>query len=90
MTLNTEQNRIFTQSEAGTLLAEITFPATGENTVCIDHTFVDGSLRGQGVAGQLMEAAVAALRATDRKAAASCSYAQRWFSEHPETADIQL
>lgn len=36
--------------EDGKLLAEITFP-TGEDGVAdIDHTFVDESLRGQGVA----------------------------------------
>ena len=48
-----EKNRI-TYVQNGEMLAEITFPAleNDENTVNIDHTFVNDVLRGQGVAGR--------------------------------------
>ena len=43
-----ENHKIYAQNEAGERLAEVDFPALDENTVSIDHTFVDPSLRGQG------------------------------------------
>ena len=46
------ENQIALYSETGDLLAEITFPYVNENTVDVNHTFVDTSLRGQGIAGK--------------------------------------
>ena len=54
-------NRI-TAVEKDQVLGEITFPDCGPETVVIDHTWVDPSLRGQGVAGQLVKRAADALR----------------------------
>ena len=51
-------NRIALLDGGGRAIAEITFPDIDEDTVDINHTFVDESLRGQGMAGKLMEAAV--------------------------------
>jgi predicted GNAT family acetyltransferase len=70
------------------LLAEVTFPAVDKNTVNINHTFVDASLRGQGVAGQLMEAVAKQLRSENKKAVLTCSYAVKWFEQHPEYHDL--
>ncbi|HJB59488.1 MAG TPA: N-acetyltransferase [Candidatus Faecalibacterium faecipullorum] len=80
-------NRI-TAVENDQVLGEITFPVCGPETVVIDHTWVDPSLRGQGTAGQLMQAVVDKLRADGRKAQATCSYARGWFAKHPEAADV--
>ena len=44
------------------MVAEVTFPQIRPGAVVIDHTWVDPSLRGQGAAGQLMQAVVDALR----------------------------
>lgn len=44
-----ERERIFALDEQGKLVAEVTFPVS-EGVADIDHTFVDQSLRGQGVA----------------------------------------
>lgn len=81
------QDRIFAVDQDGTLIAEVTFPIS-EGVAVIDHTFVDGSLRGQGVAGQLLSAAAARLREAGLKARPTCSYAVKWFSEHPEQTDL--
>ena len=78
-----ESNRIYRQGEDGRLLAEVTFPEREDGAVDIDHTFVDDSLRGQGVAGQLIEALCADLEADGRKAVPTCTYAVKWFSQHP-------
>jgi predicted GNAT family acetyltransferase len=72
----------------GALLAQITYPEREPGVVEIDHTFVDQSLRGQGMAGKLMEAAAAELRRSGRKAVPTCSYAAAWFEKHPEWADV--
>lgn len=80
--------RIWAENEEGRLVAEITFPETRPGVADIDHTFVDASLRGQGAAGRLVEAAVAQLRRRDMKAVPTCSYAQRWFQDHPEQGDL--
>lgn len=45
-----EKDRVFMQDETGKTIAEITFPETSDGVYTIDHTFVDESLRGQGVA----------------------------------------
>ncbi len=44
-----EPNRIFNEQD-GKLLAEVTFPDIDEHSYVIDKTYVDDSLRGQGVA----------------------------------------
>lgn len=87
MAFEVQENRIvYRQNDE--ILAEITFPAWKENIVNIDHTFVDETLRGQGVAGQLMQRTAEELRRTGRKAVATCSYAQKWFEQHEEYRDV--
>lgn len=84
-----EENRIYLMDEDSKIvIADITFPNLREGIVDINHTFVDPSLRGQGVAGQLARAAAEAIRARNLKATASCEYVQNWFGKHPEYADI--
>jgi predicted GNAT family acetyltransferase len=48
------------------------------------HTEVPEAFRGQGVAGQLVEAAVAKARANHLTIVPWCPYARRWLREHPE------
>lgn len=81
------ENRIAYVQE-GTLLAEATFPEFEPGVVNIDHTFVDEVLRGQGVAGDMMRCIADALRETGRKAVPTCSYAKKWFGQHPEYSDV--
>jgi len=83
-----ENNRIYAEDGSGSVIAEITFPACRYGVVEIDRTFVDPSLRGQGVADSLVRAAVEAIREAGVKATASCTYARRWFARHPDQADV--
>lgn len=87
MEFSRESGRIFARDENGRLLAEVTFPER-DGVAEITHTFVDPSLRGQGVAGQLLQAVADTLRAENRKAKPVCTYAVRWFQEHPAYADL--
>lgn len=77
-------NRIWAEDESGKVLAEIDFPESGENLVVINHTEVDSSLQGQGIAGKLTEMAARKIVESGRKAELTCSYAIRWFSRHRE------
>ena len=89
MTFTTENDRIFCRQE-GRVVAEVTFPQIRPGAVVIDHTWVDPSLRGQGAAGQLMQAGGGrpAGPPTAARRGATCSYAREWLSRHPEAADI--
>ena len=88
MEFNSQPGRLWATNEGGQLIAEITFPEEKPGVANINHTFVDGSLRGQGVAGQLVQGAVEQLRQHGMKAAATCAYAVKWFESHPEQQDI--
>lgn len=81
-------HQIALYNEENELLAEVLFPAVNENTVEITRTFVDDRLRGQGIAGKLMQAAADQLRAQNKKAVLVCPYAQAWFGKHPEYHDL--
>lgn len=83
-----ENNKIYMNDENNHMIAVVTFPKEDGNTVNIDHTYVDGSLRGQGIAGKLMEETVKQLRENNLNAKLSCSYAVKWFEEHPEYMDL--
>ena len=83
-----KKNQIALYDSQELVIAEVTFPDLDADTVEIDHTFVDDSFRGQGVAGQLMTAAAKGLRRQKKKAVLTCSYAVNWFGKHPEYADI--
>ena len=82
------KNRIWMKDAQGRTIAEIDFPEESAGVVNITHTFVDNSLRGQGIAGRITQAAADQLRSEGRKAVLSCSYAVKWFDEHPEYADV--
>ena len=79
----TEKDRIYAADASGNVIAEVTFP-TEDGVSTIDHTFVDPSLRGEGIAGQLVKLAAEKILAEGNKIAATCSYAVAWFKRHPE------
>ena len=90
MDFTRKENQIALYSENGLLLAEVTFPYTDEtrSTVEVNHTFVDASLRGQGIAGKLMIEFADELDKRGLKAVPTCSYAVGWFEKHPEYARL--
>ena len=88
MDFQKQEGRIFALGTDGELLAEVTFPTGPDGIEDINHTFVDESLRGQGVANQLLQAAAQELRAQGRKTKTSCWYAAQWFAKHPQEQDL--
>lgn len=86
--LEPQNNRIIGVAANGETLAEITFPLVRDGVMDINHTFVDTSLRGQGVASVLMERATAYAESHKLKVIPSCSYAEKWFTMHPEKNNL--
>ena len=79
-----EEHRIYGTGEDGEILAEIDFPEAAFGVVDLNHTYVSEKLRGQGIAGWLMEEAVKRIRQKGWQARTSCSYAKRWMETHGE------
>lgn len=83
-----ESNRIYLENEEGKMIAEVTFPEVSRDIVNVNHTFVDDSLRGQGIAGRLMEELVKRLKEDKKKAQLTCSYAVMWFEKNNQYRDL--
>ncbi|MDR9441779.1 MAG: GNAT family N-acetyltransferase [Schleiferiaceae bacterium] len=65
---------------------EVHYTEAGE--MVIDSTQVDPALRGQGVAAQLLEAAVSKARQESRKVMPVCSYAVKKMEGREAYADV--
>lgn len=85
----TENDRIYMKDSSGNIIAEVTFP-TKNGVSTIDHTFVDPSLRGDGIAGKLVELAANKILADGNKIGATCPFALTWFELHPEYNPVCL
>ena len=84
MNYTIEEERIYACGEDGRVLARITFPQEPEGIFTIDHTFVDESLRGRGVAAELVRLAAGKILSAGGRIAATCPYAVAWLQRHPE------
>lgn len=75
----------------GQTLAKITFPANEAGTVWnIDHTFVDPSLRGQGIANQLLAEVVRLAVEKQVQLKATCPFAQKVFARTPAYQALEV
>lgn len=81
-------DRIYLENENGQCIAEVTFHKVSDNEVCVNHTFVDRCLRGQGIADKLLTALAKNLKVNNKTCVATCSYAVDWFEKHPEYDDV--
>jgi len=55
-----------------------------DGVMVITHTIVPAAIGGRGVAGRLVEAAVASARDRGLKIEPRCSYADAWMRKHPD------
>jgi uncharacterized protein len=56
--------------------------------VIITHTETPRALRGQDIASQLVEGALALIRADGRKVIGACGFVVDYLHKHPEYADM--
>ncbi len=83
-----EENRIWLDDCTEEKIGEILFPEVEDGVVNITHTEVDPFYGGQGIAGALTKRAADLFRERGLKCVLSCSYAIKWFSQHPEYSDV--
>ena len=70
--------------------ARLDYELDGDRLLLL-HTEVPEGLRGQGVGGQLVEAALTKAGADHLTIVPWCPYARKWLKEHPEKiGDVTL
>ncbi len=82
MEFKKEENRIYAEDENNQTVAEVTFYEISKGKYNIDHTFVDDSLRGQGIGSKLVQEAVNTITEKGAEIEATCPFARKWLSEH--------
>ncbi len=70
--------------------AEITYVSKGEGVIEANHTFVDPSLRGQGVARQLVNRLADFARDEHLKIHPTCPYVVALFEKSTEYDDVKI
>ena len=69
-------------------VAEMTYSWAGDDKFIIDHTWVDDSLRGQGVARLLLDTLVDFSREKNLKIIPTCSYVDVMFRREKSFEDV--
>ena len=82
---NPAENRFETNIDGK--LSKLDYLQNGNNFV-ITHVGVHPSLRGQGVAGKIVEAGIAYARENSFRVVPMCSYAAAYIRRHPEHAEL--
>ena len=83
-----QQGEFFAVNASGQRIAEISYVWSGEHKIIANHTWVDDSLRGQGVARQLLDVLVAFAREKNLKIIGTCSYVDVMFRRDKSLADV--
>lgn len=78
----------FFYTRDGKRLAGMTYSRASATLIIVDHTEVDDSLMGQGVARRLLDALVVWARETRTKVMATCPYAIAQFSKDASIRDV--
>ena len=84
----TEKKGRFVYEVNGMEKAEMTYSHAGDDKIIIDHTEVDGSLKGQGVGYKLVEASVNYARDKQIKILPLCPFANAVFKKKKEYSDV--
>lgn len=79
----------YRRENEGKVIAEITWTEMAD-VMIVEHTFVDPSLRGQGVAKKLLDRAAEYAREHDYKMEAVCSYVVTAFNRYGEYDDVKV
>jgi uncharacterized protein len=86
---NGQLGEFFAVDENGERIAEITYVWRDEQQVIANHTWVDDSLRGQGVARQLLDVLVEFAREKHIKILPTCSYVEVMFRRDKSLEDVK-
>jgi predicted GNAT family acetyltransferase len=81
-------NKFYIGSDENNSIAEITYFYKLDNVIVIDHTYVSEELRGQSIAGKLLQKVVQLARNSNLKVIPVCSYAVVKSTRNDEYKDI--
>ncbi len=90
MEIKKGNNKFYIGESEDNIMARITWKTGGNNIIVIDHTIVDPSLRGQGIAGELINKVAEMARAEGLKIVPVCSYAIVKMTRTDEYKDVLL
>ncbi|GAA1785985.1 GNAT family N-acetyltransferase [Leucobacter iarius] len=85
LTHEPERDR-FVLTRDGAQIGEAHYSLLGDDAIDFDHTVVDPSLRGTGLAGVLAQRALTDPVTTGRRIEASCWFIAGYLQRHPELA----
>lgn len=75
-------------NEDALVIGELTFLLRDDNQMIVNHTGVNPTYRGQGLAEKLVLEAVDYARDNKLKILPFCSYVSAYFSNHTEVQDV--
>ncbi|MEI3606352.1 GNAT family N-acetyltransferase [Pseudogracilibacillus sp. SE30717A] len=87
-TIQKGNNKFYIGENEETPIAEITFKPKNEQTIIADHTYVSDELRGEGIAGKLLEALIDYARKENKKIVPVCSYVKQKMERTEEYHDL--
>lgn len=87
---NGQIGEFFSINPQGQRIAEISYIWRSETRIDAHHTWVDDSLRGQGVARQLLDVLVDFSRKNNLKIIPTCSYIELMFRRDKHLSDVTI
>ena len=88
MIFKTNNMKTWLEDEKGYEIAILEHPLLNRKTVDIKQIHVDDHLKGSGIGGRMMKVLAENLQRNGMRAELSCTFAIRWFADHPEYDDI--
>jgi hypothetical protein len=87
-TINKAENKFYIGDDVKSPLAEMTYIESNKSLLVIDHTYVSDELRGQGIAGKLLEQVVLYAREHKKKIKPLCVFAKKKMEDTPAYHDV--
>ncbi|MCM3739491.1 N-acetyltransferase [Oceanobacillus luteolus] len=87
-TIKKAANKFYVGEDVKSPLAEMTYLESSKTMLVIDHTYVSDELRGQGVAGKLLEQVVLYARENKKKIKPLCVFAKKRMEETTQYHDV--
>jgi len=84
---NPQRHRFYIALDHGE--AHLDYERIDSQTVDFAHTFVSPELRGQGLAGRVVEQALEHAREEGWKVIPSCPFVASYLKDHPEVQDLR-
>ena len=78
----TEYSKVSCIDDSGKEVGRVTFPEKEKGVFDIDHTFVDDSMQGKGIAARLVQLAINEINMRGGEVTASCSYAKKFIEKN--------